>query len=85
LQNGQFALYPNNRIRIYDNSLTPNEPKTPDFKVSTHYYQVESGYERLGIGYEDEYFWKTAQERDRNPAKSSDLTNQEQKNGKTFG
>ena len=64
LQNGQFALYPNNRIRIYDNSLTPIEPKTPDFKVSTRYYQVENSYERLAMGNEDEYFWKTAQERE---------------------
>jgi hypothetical protein len=29
------------------------------------------------MGNEDEYFWQTAQERDSNPAKSSDLTNQE--------
>jgi hypothetical protein len=28
---------------------------------------------RLGMGNEDEYFWKTANERDRNPVKSSDL------------
>ena len=34
LDNGQFALYPNNRMRIYDNSLTPEPPKVPDFKVS---------------------------------------------------
>ena len=41
LENGQYALYPNNRMRIYDNSLTPVEPKMPDFKVSTQYYQVK--------------------------------------------
>jgi hypothetical protein len=79
LYNGQYALYPNNRIRIYDNSLTPENPKTPDFKVSTRYYQVENSYERLAMGNEDEYFWKTSQERDSNPEKSSDLTNQELK------
>ena len=33
LDNGQYALYPNNRLRIFDNSLTPVEPKMPDFKV----------------------------------------------------
>ena len=77
LHNGQYALYPNNRVRIYDNSLTPKDPKIPDFKVSTRYYQVENSYERLAMGNEDEYFWQTAQERDSNPAKSSDLTNQE--------
>lgn len=63
LNNGQYALYPNNRMRIFDNSLTPIEPKMPDFKVSTQYYQVENGFERLGMGREDEYFWKTAKER----------------------
>jgi hypothetical protein len=35
----------------------------PDFKVSTQYYQVENGNDRLGMGREDEYFWKTAKER----------------------
>jgi len=64
LYNGQFALYPNNRLRIYDNSLTPSEPKKPDFKVSTQYYQVENGYDLMGLGNEDEYFWKTAKERE---------------------
>ena len=64
LENGQYALYPNNRLRIYDNSLTPVEPKMPDFKVSTQYYQVENGFDRLGMGREDEYFWKTAKERE---------------------
>ena len=34
------------------------------------------------MGNEDEYFWQTAQERDSNPEKSSDLTDQEQNNGK---
>ena len=27
-----LLLYPNNRMRIYDNSLTPEPPKVPDFK-----------------------------------------------------
>ena len=34
-------------MRIFDNSLTPVDPKMPDFKVSTQYYSVENGYERL--------------------------------------
>jgi hypothetical protein len=38
----------------------------PDFKVSTQYYQVENGNDRLGMGREDEYFWKTAKEREEN-------------------
>ena len=49
LTNGQYALYPNNRMRVYDNSLTPKEPKPHDFRVSTEVYQVECGEEiRLG-------------------------------------
>ena len=56
LDNGQFCLYPNNRMRVYDNSLTPKEPKMPDFKVSTRNYQVENGYE-YRLGDTDEYFW----------------------------
>ena len=62
LDNGQFALYPNNRCRIYDISLTPQEPKTPDFKVSTEYYQVENGIQWGRLGDTDEYFWKTPEE-----------------------
>ena len=62
LDNGQFALYPNNRMRIYDNSLTPEYPKDPDFKVSTVYYQVENGHDRDGLGNDENYFWKTAKE-----------------------
>ena len=64
LKNGQFALYPNNRCRIFDLSLTPENPKDPDFKVSTEYYQVENdiGWGRLGDT--DEYFWETPDEKD---------------------
>ena len=43
LENGQFALYPNNRTRFYDLSITPENPRFPDFKVSTIEYQVEAG------------------------------------------
>ena len=62
LENGQFALYPNNRMRVYDNSLTPKDPKMPDFLVSTDYYQVESGY-TYRLGDTDEYFWKTKEDK----------------------
>ena len=61
LNNGQYCLYPNNRMRIYDNSLTPEKPFTPDFKVSTIYYQVESG-NKTRLGDTDEYYWKTKKE-----------------------
>jgi hypothetical protein len=58
LENGQYALYPNNRMRVYDNSLTPKEPKNPDFLVSTEYYQVENG-NKYRLGDTDEYYWKS--------------------------
>ena len=61
LNNGQYCVYPNNRMRVYDNSLTPHEPKKPDFKVSTIEYQVENG-NQTRLGDTDEYFWKTKQE-----------------------
>ena len=63
LENGQFALYPNNRCRIFDISLTPQEPKIPDFKVSTEYYQVENGINWGRLGDTDEYFWETPDEK----------------------
>ncbi len=63
LENGQFALYPNNRCRVYDISLTPNEAKIPDFKVSTEYYQVENGVKWGRLGDCEDYFWTTPEER----------------------
>ena len=63
LDNGQYCLYPNNRMRVYDNSLTPPTPKQPDFKVSTEYYQVENGY-TYRLGDTDEYFWKQSDAQD---------------------
>ena len=50
-------------MRKYDYSITPETPKIPDFKVSTVYYQVENGHDRDGLGSEENYFWKTAKER----------------------
>jgi len=64
LENGQFCLYPNNRLRVYDLSITPEHPKTPDFKVSTHIFQVENGLQWGRLGDTDEYFWKTSQEKE---------------------
>ena len=54
-------MYPNNRMRVYDNSLTPDKPLQPDFKVSTIEYQVENG-QKFRLGDTDEYFWKARQE-----------------------
>ena len=64
LENGQFALYPNNRCRIYDISMTPQEVKTPDFKVSTDFYQVENGVKWGRLGDCSDYFWTTPEERE---------------------
>ena len=58
LENRQYAAYPNNRMRVYDNSLTPKQPKNPDFKVSTEFYQVENGYS-YRLGDTDEYYWRS--------------------------
>lgn len=62
LENGQFAIYPNNRMRIYDLSLTPEKPLRPDFKVSTQIYQVENGLNWKRLGDTDDYFWKNSDE-----------------------
>jgi hypothetical protein len=62
LENGQYAIYPNNRMRIYDLSLTPEKLLKPDFKVSTKYYQVENGLNWKRLGDTDEYFWKNSDE-----------------------
>ena len=37
--------------------------KTPDFKVSTHFYQVETGLDWGRLGDTDEYFWQTPEEK----------------------
>lgn len=41
LDNGQFALQPNNRCRFFDPALNPSEMRMPDFKVTTTKYRVE--------------------------------------------
>ena len=64
LRNGQFALYPNNRCRIYDTSMTPENVKTPDFKVSTKIFEVENDVNWGRLGDCDDYFWTTPDERE---------------------
>jgi hypothetical protein len=63
LENGQFGMYPNNRMRIYDNSLTPDKPLMPDFKVSTMEYQVENNPSLSRYGDSDDYFYKSKDEK----------------------
>ena len=76
LNNGQFCLYPNNRTRIYDLSITPENPKTPDFKVSTKYFQVENGVRWGRLGDTDEYFWETEEEQRANDNLMADIDDQ---------
>ena len=64
LENGQFALYPTNRMKMYDLSLTPNEPKTPDFLTSTTNFQIEQGIRWGRLGDTNEYFWQTPEEKE---------------------
>jgi len=63
LENGQFGLYPNNRMRIYDNSLTPDKPLMPDFKVSTIEYEVENTDNLSRYGDSDDYYYKSKDEK----------------------
>ena len=56
LENGHFAAQPNNRTLFYDKSLTPAEPKQPDFKVSTVEYNVES-VSKWTAGDDTNYFY----------------------------
>ena len=42
LDNGQFALQPNNRARFFDPAITHAELKKPDFAVCTRTYRVEN-------------------------------------------
>jgi len=56
LDNGHFAAQPNNRCLFYDKSLSPSELKTPDFKVSTIEYNVETE-SKWTAGDDDNYFY----------------------------
>jgi len=56
LPNGQIGLYPNNRCRWADESLTPAKLLKPDFLVSTRTFSVESGG-KARLGNTEDYFW----------------------------
>jgi hypothetical protein len=56
LDNGQYALQPNNRCRFYDPSLTPEKVKFPDFKVATYSYKVEQ-FSRWRLGDTDDVMY----------------------------
>ena len=57
LPNGQIGLYPNNRCQWFDESLTPDDVKFPDFLVSTREFSVENGGSGKRLGDSEEYFW----------------------------
>ena len=63
LDNGQIGAYPNNRCRMVDPSLTNHNLKTPDFKVSTRYFDVEHAPKWGRLGETDDYFWTTPDEK----------------------
>lgn len=59
LDNGQFALQPNNRCRFFDPAITHENLKHPDFHVCTQNYRVENTAKwRLGgtitVTYDDQ-------------------------------
>lgn len=64
LPNGQIGLYPNNRCRWKDESLTPKVLKKPDFLVSTRHFTTETGQYNEYLGNTEEYFWETTQEKE---------------------
>ena len=57
LPNGQIGLYPNNRCQWFDESLTPDDVKYPDFLVSTRRFSVETGGSGKRLGDTESYFW----------------------------
>jgi hypothetical protein len=61
LDNGQFAAQPNNRVIWRDSSLTPENLLTPDFKVCTQNYKVETE-PKWSVGHTDEWQYKTLDE-----------------------
>ena len=60
LDNGQFALQPNNRCRFFEPAFNPEVMKHPDFKVATKKYRVEQAAKwRLGDTQTFDYDGKT--------------------------
>jgi len=61
LDNGQFAIQPNNRMLFQDASLVPENVGIPDFKVCTQNYVVENG-DKWSVGHTDDWHYKTKDE-----------------------
>ena len=58
LDNGQFAAQPNNRVIWRDQSLIPEKLMTPDFKVCSQNYKVETT-PKWTVGHSDDWQYKT--------------------------
>ena len=71
LDNGQYAAQPNNRVLWYEASMIPREIKTPDFKVSTHDFAVETD-PSWTVGDTREWQYKTKEEREIQQTKEND-------------
>ena len=56
-----FSAQPNNRVIWRDSSLTPEKLLTPDFKVCTQNYAVETE-PKWSVGHTDEWQYKTLDE-----------------------
>ena len=56
LDNGHIAAQPNNRVIFYDKSLSPDDMKFPDYKVSTKIYRVEN-VGKWSLGDDDNFFY----------------------------
>ena len=61
LDNGQFAAQPNNRVIWKDSSLIPIDTKTPDFKVCSQNYSVETT-PKWSVGHTSEWQYKSKEE-----------------------
>jgi hypothetical protein len=80
MDNGNFYAYPNNKILWYDDAWTKNRiTKNPGYEIDLTEYSVEN---RRKIETSDDFMYEITKIRDSNPVKSSDLTDQEQKNGR---
>lgn len=55
LDNGQFAVYPNNRMRVYDPSLSPSQLLKPDLKVCTRVFEVDNQPQQTRLGDQDSF------------------------------
>jgi hypothetical protein len=60
LDNGQFALQPNNRCQFFDPAFNPQDMKRPDFKVATKKYRVEQ-HAKWRLGDTDSFNYESNQ------------------------